>query len=174
MTLNELAYDRTGNHDHESAESERSAWLKNPRFTLAFGLVSEGFSVIPLCRDGKRPTRKWKQYQYRQPTAAEMVEWFVDNDFCPAIVTGEISGITVIDCDSIDAIEAMLAAGTESRLTQSTKRGRHFIFRHSGERNTVRVNGIQGVDRRGEGGYVKAYPDSGNWTREDVLLSPTL
>lgn len=172
-TLSAICYDRAGENNHDEAEACRDAMLANDRFALAFGLVCEGFCVIPLLSDSKRPARQWKEYQYRLPTMQELVSWFIDHDFSPAIVTGEISGITVIDCDDADALDQCLDNGLESSLGQTTRRGRHMVFRHSGERNTVRVNGWEGVDRRGEGGYVAAYRDSGHWTREAVLMAPT-
>jgi hypothetical protein len=135
---------------------------------LARHLSSEGFCVLPLLPGGKRPARKWKRLQAERPTDAELVEWFGVNDFEPAIVTGAISGITVIDCDSPEAAAMCEARGVQSDLRQRTKRGVHLVFRHAGERNTTGLNGMPGVDRRGEGGYVRAYPDSIAWTREDV------
>lgn len=161
-------------HDHELVEQTVSEWLSCPNFALAYGLLSEGLSVIPLLAGGKMPARRWKSYQYEHATIAELVQWFVENDYEPAIVTGEISNITVIDCDNADAVDDCIASGIESPMKQRTKRGVHFVFRFGGERNTVRVNGIDGVDRRGEGGYVKAYPDSGAWTAESILMCETL
>jgi hypothetical protein len=173
LSVSKLAYDVCG-LDHESAEELLDSWLSNSRFSLAYGLLCEGFSVIPLLSGGKMPAVKWKKYQTELATVEDLVRWFIENDFEPAIVTGELSGITVIDCDNIDAIDACLDSGIESRMTQKTNRGMHFVFRYNGERNTVRVNGMHGVDRRGEGGYVRAYPDCGCWTSEGVMLCPTL
>lgn len=135
---------------------------------LARHLAAEGFSVLPLCKDGKRPMRKWKRLQTTKPSDKEIYVWFELNDYAPGIVTGAVSGITVIDCDNDAAYVACREAGIDSPLTQTTKRGRHLVFRYSGERNTVRVNGIAKCDRRGEGGYIRAYPESAEWTRAAV------
>lgn len=169
MTIAEYCYSIAGAGNHEGAEEIRVRPM-----ALALSLISEGFSVIPLCRDGKIPTRKWKPYQERLATMDELIEWFIENDYTPAIVTGPISGITAIDCDSPEAIQEAESCFITSELTQATKRGRHFIFRHSGERNTVKVGGTPGIDRRGQGGYIKAYPDSIHWTREAVNQAPFL
>lgn len=136
--------------------------------SLARHLAEEGFCVIPLLRGGKKPAVRWKRFQTQWPTDAELVAWFADGEWEPAIVTGAISGITVIDCDSQEAIVACEARGIRSSMTQRTSRGLHLVFRHGGERNTVRVDGRAGVDRRGEGGFVRAYPDALSWTREAV------
>ena len=138
----------------------------------AICLHSEGFCLLPLLPGGKRPARRWKRLQTERPTADELVEWFARNDYEIGIVTGAISGITVIDCDSLDAAQACRLAGIDSPLTQRTRRGIHLVYRHAGERNTVRVGGVPGVDRRGEGGYVRAYPDAATWTRAAVDAAP--
>ena len=137
-------------------------------YDLARHLHAQGFCVLPLAAGGKRPARKWKHLQSERPTEDDLIEWFVDCGYEVGIVTGAISGITVIDCDSLEAAQAASKAGLHSLLTQQTKRGIHLVYRHGGERNTVRVGGMAGVDRRGEGGYVRAYPDAARWTRRDV------
>ena len=136
---------------------------------LARHLASEGFCVLPLLAGGKRPAIKWKRLQDEMPTDREMVYWFHHRGWEPGIVTGAISGITVIDCDSPEAVAACEAAGITSTMTQRTQRGMHLVYRYAGERNTVRLHGMPGVDRRGEGGYVRVYPDSAAWCRGDVL-----
>lgn len=174
MTLTEICYSIAGEHDHERAEQLLEQFMSHPNFALAYHLISEGFSVIPLCLDKKRPARLWKQFQYVYASIEELKEWFIDHPFAPAIVTGHISGITVIDCDSDEAIQIAADLGIESTMGQRTRRGRHLVFRHAGERNTIAVGRIEGIDRRGEGGYVKAYADSQHWTREQVESAPFL
>jgi hypothetical protein len=144
------------------------------RLALARHLASQGFCVIPLGAGCKKPAVRWKRFQTERPTDADLVAWFQDQNYWPAIVTGAVSGITVIDCDSRGAADAWAAGGSSSPLRQTTKRGMHFVYRWAGERNTVRVEGMAGVDRRGEGGYVAAYPESVHWTREAVEAAPTL
>lgn len=138
---------------------------------LARHLAAEGFCVIPLLRGGKKPAIRWKRFQSHRPTDEQLVAWFGGGELEPAIVTGAISGITVIDCDSPGAIAECEARGIRSSVTQRTVRGLHLVFRHAGERNTVRVDGMAGVDRRGEGGFVRAYPDAIAWTREAVAAA---
>lgn len=164
--LARIAYSRVG-HDHESAEASVQSWLANDSFALAYRLWQEGFSVIPLV-GGKFPAVKWKRYQTERCSLADLVAWFCDNRYTPGIVTGELSGITVIDCDSpaaVDEWKDIKRYAAPPIATQRTKRGQHFVYPHRGERNTVRVGGLQKVDRRGEGGYVKAYPDAIAWKR---------
>ena len=170
--MNELSreiYRRVGIANHEAAERMLTAWMADSVFGLAHQLWCQGYSIIPLSADGKRPVRKWKRFQTEQCTLAELIEWFIDHDFAPAIVTGKLSGITVIDCDNSEAADYWFRYGGDWYAEQSTKRGRHYVHRWAGERNTVDLHAIAGIDRRGEGGYVKAYPQSMNWPTANPL-----
>jgi hypothetical protein len=137
---------------------------------LALHLHDEGFCVIPLRNDGTRkvPAVRWGDYQHERPTNDLLYRWFGRWDCLPAIVTGRISGITVVDCDSATAFAECSRRGIVSSVTQRTRRGVHLVFRHAGERCGVGIGGIPGVDLRGEGGYVCAYPDALGWTRAAV------
>jgi hypothetical protein len=148
--------------------------MKNRSLLLARKLAREGFVVIPLLRDAKRPAIRWKRYQAIRPTDAELVAWFSGGNHEPAIVTGSLSGITVIDCDNAASVESWAAGGAASPVRQTTKRGMHYVYRWNGERNAVAIGGVRGIDRRGEGGYVVAYPESVHWTRAAIEAAPVL
>jgi hypothetical protein len=71
--------------------------------------IKKGFSVIPLIKGGEEPPEKFalKEYQKRKPTDEELQQWFGNgSNFNIGIVTGEISGIVVLDLD-IDGDEAI-------------------------------------------------------------------
>ena len=144
------------------------------RFNLACRLVDQGFSVLPLSNSSKRPVRKWKEFQTRLPQIDELSDWFLDHNFALGIITGALSDITIIDCDNAEAIEAAHRLGLTSPLSQQTSRGVHYVFRHNHELNTVNIDAIKGLDRRGQGGMVKAYPDCIHWTRAAVEALPML
>ena len=113
-----------------------------------------GMSVIPMTED-KKPAIKWAEFQERRPTVKELLDWPKMN---LAIVTGAISGICVIDCESREDAEWFWRnRGTSPAIVQ-TKRGFHLYFRHPGEKV---MNGTHIEDRydvRGDGGYVLAPP----------------
>lgn len=161
--LNRAIYARLGVADHESAESLRSAWLSIPALRLAYALWMRGYSVIPLLPHTKQPAVRWKRYQSEICTVEELIAWFVTDDFAPGVVTGEVSGITIVDCDDSAAAEYWQTTGEAWFASQRTPRGRHFVQLWAGERNTVKMHGVDGLDRRGDGGYVKAYPDAATW-----------
>lgn len=113
-----------------------------------------GFSVIPMGTD-KRPLVKWLEYQERRPGMGEILSWPKEN---LAIITGAISGIVVVDCESREDAEWFHCQHGGSPAVVQTRRGFHFYFRHPGERvkNGIRIH--DRYDVRGDGGYVLAPP----------------
>jgi hypothetical protein len=132
----------------------------------ALSYVRHGWSVIPLKPHGKRPhfpllpikvdrpKRTWEPYQARLPTEDEVTGWW---QMCPnaniGIVTGEISGIIVLDLDGPAVAQRREIPTTPISLTGN---GMHIFFRHPGE--NVRSIRRTGIDLKAEGGYVVAPP----------------
>jgi putative DNA primase/helicase len=122
-----------------------------------------GFSVIPADRQ-KKAFIKWKEFQSRKPIKDEIIEWSSKwPDVNVALVTGEISNLTVVDTDDQPAIDTVLAKIPKSvrcPIAKTPRGGRHFYFRYDRELETVR--GIfPKCDIRSEGGFVIAPPSSG-------------
>jgi hypothetical protein len=124
----------------------------------ALKLHKQGLSIIPCGRD-KRPLVSWLPFQERQAAEYEVREWWTKNpDANIAIVTGKLSGLTVIDCDSNDAAGHFRSIYKGETVTVKTPRGTHYYFKYAeGVRNTVKVAGVD-LDVRGEGGYVITAP----------------
>jgi hypothetical protein len=129
----------------------------------ALSYVRHGWSVIPLKPRGKRPhfpllpiragpKRTWEPYQARLPTEDEVITWW---QLCPnaniGIVTGEISGIIVLDLDGPEVAQRREIPTTPISLTGN---GMHIFFRYSDARSFRRP----GMDLKAEGGYVVAPP----------------
>lgn len=77
-----------------------------------------------------------------------------------AIITGEISGISVLDFDTEDAYKEFLADfGTEcvSRKTIFTRKGKHLYFKYDPDLKQTQ-NPTAGVDVRNDGGIIIAPP----------------
>lgn len=117
-----------------------------------------GWSVIPLEAKGKKPLISWKEYQERQATVNEVESWFKwENNL--GIVTGKISGITVIDCDSPAAIDLASKKGLPTCPTVKTGKGYHFYYAYEpGVGNFQKRDDLPGIDLRGDGGFVVAPP----------------
>lgn len=150
-----------------------------------------GLSVIPVPRpiagavsgqpgDGKVPSIAWKDFQAHLPTERQMLMYFDGDPVNVAIVTGAVSGIVVVDCDSAEALRYWTARYPYTPWQTQTSRDRfHLYYRHSGVRvpNKARIHTAQGriaLDVRGDGGYVIAAPSvhasgaiyerAGDWT----------
>lgn len=127
-------------------------------------LYNWGLSLIPIKPGSKIPLVKWEQYQVCVPTLEDVTQWFEnEQDLNVAIVTGELSGVVVLDVDEHGDVagQASLAAkGWTLPRTPSVKtgRGRHYYFRHPGIFVGNQVGLLPGVDFRGDGGYVVAPP----------------
>lgn len=67
----------------------------------AMEYLSQGYSVIPLKSDKTPRLVSWKEYQDRLPTEAEVETWWQTWPSAGiGIVTGKISGISVVDVDT--------------------------------------------------------------------------
>lgn len=120
--------------------------------------VSRGYSVIPLRRD-KKPAVPWKEFQKRRATEEELHRWFTVGNYNIGIVTGELSGISVVDFDTLDAIELAKKKNFPITPNVKTSRGFHAYFRYEqGHRNSQKRADLLGIDFRGEGGCVAAPP----------------
>jgi len=152
-----------------------------------------GFSVIPIKseetepdpEERKRSHVKWKTNQSEKADAEQIRKWWRK---WPAanigIVTGEISGIAVVDVDSPEANKALDQEYLpDSRLIPSvrTPRGWHYYFQYQ-DRIGTKGGFMENCDIRGEGGYIIAPPSRGPdgkdylWlpgrSIEEVPLSP--
>jgi len=121
--------------------------------------IRKGFSVIPVGHD-KRPLIPWAEFQRRKPLNAELLEWFSRDGVNVAIVCGKISNLTVVDCDTPEAIEkfeSMLPESFECPIVETPRGGRHYYFAYTPDLYS-RNRADDGIDIKSEGGYVLAPP----------------
>lgn len=129
----------------------------------AHDYLGRGWSIIPLV--GKLPAlRSWKEFQSRRPTAGEVANWFNSNLRSPTglgIVTGRLSGLVVVDCDTIDDAYYWKANFPGTPLAVETGGGGIHFYYHTPAESEVRNRaGVlhRRIDVRGEGGYIVAPP----------------
>lgn len=164
--------------------SEAAASVSDPAELqrAASDYVRRGWSVLPL--RGKRPAiDSWKELQSRPPTPAEIESWFVDAARRPSglgIVTGKISGIVIVDCDSPADAAFWHEHFPGSPLVVATGGGGEHLYYAMPEEAEIRNRaGALGrkIDLRGEGGYAAAPPSlhvSGRryaWQKYDAASS---
>lgn len=143
----------------------------------ALAYLKRGWSVCPAIPRDKKPLLNdgnkyahlknwhctWSEYQKHLPTVEEVTEWWTRwPDANIIIITGQVSGIIVLDVDgpegqkSLDDLVA--AGGIPPTPVSSTGKGFHYLFKHPGGdlRNFARK--LPGLDFRGDGGYIIAPP----------------
>lgn len=136
---------------------------------LALILHGLGFSIFPVPMprpgaltgrpgDGKTPDVPWKFWQTARADEAQIIRWFVPPQNV-AIVTGEISGVVVVDCDTDEALAYATRHLPYTPWQVYTAKGFHLYYRHPGTpvRNRARISTSDGrlaLDVRGDGGYV--------------------
>lgn len=158
-------------------------------FKAANYYVDKGLSVIP-CKlvwetkdDGSQKCRKpamvkWTDYQKKRPTKMELMKWKGMLNDGPghglAIITGEISGIMVVDIDTEESHKDLWPylkdVAEKTVVVRTPGGGWHYYFRYRdgfGNRAKIDADRGAGLDIRAEGGYVLAppswYPDGGQY-----------
>lgn len=128
----------------------------------ALDLVRAGISVIPVWgnaapREPKKPTIKWRAYQKRTMTEAEVKGAFTKSSEALGIVCGRISGLIVIDFDDHLRYRRFCRHRPDlaASYTVKTRRGYHVYFRTD---EKVPTHQFDGGDIKGERSYVVAPP----------------
>ena len=141
--------------------SQNTVRIKNTeRFKAVLEYIAKGYSVIPVGED-KKPLVTWKPYQERRATEDECLEWWSTWPGANiGIVTGQVSGITVFDFDSPQAVAKMEERLPDSFLcpiARTPRGGRHYYFSYDPGFKTC-AGILPDVDIRNDGGYVVAPP----------------
>lgn len=121
--------------------------------------INRGWSVIPV--KGKTPIVEWKEYQGRIVNEETIDLWFDNNPNANlGIVTGKISGITVIDVDGEKGKESLKKLKLPITLISNTPNGFHLVFKYNPS-YPQGVGILPGIDIRNDGGYIVAPPSKG-------------
>lgn len=132
----------------------------------ALGYQARGWPVVPLRPKTKRPLIAWEPLQHHCPSADTVRDWFSRWPKANiGIVTGTISGLVVLDIDpdhggeeSLTQLEADFGAVAQTLEVCTGGGGRHLYFAHPGEVMRNRASVRDGIDFRGDGGYIVAPP----------------
>ncbi|MDX2113003.1 MAG: DUF3987 domain-containing protein [Alphaproteobacteria bacterium] len=128
-----------------------------------------GWCPMPLKPRDKVPLASWKGFQRKRPTLEQCLTWN-GGDSNVGIVTGDISGIFVLDIDgpqgamTLGALEHVHGPLPQSVIAR-TGNGWHHYYRLPTGYEIRNLSGqavdgstLVGVDVRGNGGYVVAPP----------------
>ncbi len=125
----------------------------------ALHYLETGFSVIPVGRD-KKPIVEWKEYQTRLATEEEVRQWWTKSPTASiGIVTGKVSGISVVDVDAkSDGLETLKTLNLPMTwIVKTGGGGWHYYYQYHPDAPQGTAL-YQGVDCRNDGGYVVAPP----------------
>jgi len=125
----------------------------------ALQYLSKSKSVIPVGKD-KTPLVEWKQFTQRLATEDEVRGWWTKYPEANiGIITGKISNITVVDIDKKSGgLETLKTLDLpDTLISQTGGGGMHYFYQYQEGMNN-RAGVYQGVDIRGEGGYVVVAP----------------
>lgn len=140
-----------------------TAWAAYYRF-------AHNLSLVPICAgDSKKPCVKWLEFQSRWPTIDDILSWPKEN---LAVVTGSISNLCIVDCESREDAEWFYRTKGQSPVIVKTTRGFHFYFRWPGQRvmNAQKVEGR--YDVRGDSGFALLPPSANrSWVKPLIPTS---
>ena len=101
----------------------------------ALAYAARGMSVIPLKPQDKRPLlTSWKDYQSKRMGVGDMCGfWKEQPDANIGLVTGAISGVTVVDVDGNEGVESLRDAGLylPETYTVQTPKGFHYYYKYN-------------------------------------------
>lgn len=123
--------------------------------------VDIGWSVIPVNEDKTPAVAQVVPFRTERASDAQLHEWFDKGDKGIAVITGELSGIIVIDDDSAKKSgvpDEIIKKTSSSVMSQTATGGKHFFLKYEkGYGNKVNLQG-KNIDIRSEGGYVVIPP----------------
>jgi len=116
-----------------------------------------GFSVIPIGKD-KKPLTSWKEWQSKRADESRIKSWFTERTMANiGIVTGQISGIVVVDIEADGNIDDL----PKTVVSRTGGGGWHFYYKYDPQRPVKNYGRIRHLtDIRGDGGYIIAPPST--------------
>ena len=104
---------------------------------------------------------KWYAYQKQKATAEETGNRHKWPNAMIGIVTGQISNLFVVDCDTQEGFDSIktIAGQLRNPIQNTPGGGWHFFFEYPADSKlTCKAGVLPGVDIRGKGGYIVAAP----------------
>ncbi|MBP6946295.1 MAG: bifunctional DNA primase/polymerase [Candidatus Pacebacteria bacterium] len=129
-------------------------------YSKALQYAVSGYSIIPLKKDKKPAITSWLDFQ-KEPATEEIIEgwWLSHPEANIGIITGKISGITVVDIDVKGDDKAVALSTFPETFTVATPSGGyHLYYQYDPEIKQTANTYPQfpHVDIRNDGGYVVA------------------
>lgn len=150
----------------------------NKLYGKAFEYAVRGYSIIPIRRNKIPFIKSWKDYQKKAATEDQIESWWsLHPQANIGIITGKISGITVIDIDTAPPSEETtpLEAFPETYTVKTPTGGYHLYYQYdeSIEQTANTFEQFPHVDIRNDGGYVIAPPSKCDYTKNKQRIAGT-
>ena len=128
-------------------------------YSKALQYAVSGYSIIPLKKDKRPAIASWLDFQ-KEPATEEIIEgwWLSHPEANIGIITGRISGITVVDIDTKGETVVDLNVFPETFTVATPSGGYHLYYQYDPEIKQTANTYPQfpHVDIRNDGGYVVA------------------
>jgi hypothetical protein len=131
-----------------------------------------GWSPIPIKEQSKEPNLvELEPYLNRTATTEELNSWAWSG---VGIVTGRLSGVLVLDVDSVEGEAFLRKHGhPPTPMVRTASGGLHLYFKHPDHEVKTRIRPAPGLDIKASGGYVVAPPSIGeNGKPYEWIVSP--
>lgn len=127
------------------------------RYARAFSLAVNGYSVMPVGLDKKPLLKSWKKYQTERASDEQITAWWEQYPEANiGIITGKVSGITVIDIDSYKPGAPDISAFPPTFTIKTGNGGYHLYYQYQ-PGLTISAGAYPqypGLDMRSDGGFV--------------------
>lgn len=127
---------------------------------FALKYLAAGFNVLPIKPREKIPAIEWERFHTQRQTVEEVTRWWTQwPDYNIGIITGEISGLTVVDVDINKGGDKVLADLhlPPTKMVKTGSGGWHYYYRFCPSIGN-KVGIYTGIDIRNSGGQVVAPP----------------
>ena len=149
--------------------------MEKSRLEAALSYRARSWSIIPANKEKVPYLKTWREFQKRKPTESEIRKWWSEwPDANPAVVTGEISGLVVLDIDKKHNRSSNEFKIPPTVCSKTGSGGEHIFFKHP-KRSIKSTNGQlfgKGVDIKADGGYAVLPPSKNKNGSYEWLISP--
>jgi len=131
----------------------------------ALALAEKGRAIVPVNPHNKRPPfKEWQRHASKDP--AKLREWFGRSTMLPAVLCGDVSGITVLDVEvkngGLEWLDQHRDRLPDTESYQSKSGGVHLVFRCQPGTRTIPLGKIHpGVELRAAGALATYWPAAG-------------
>lgn len=148
---------------------------KNFKLEAALNYLKQGFSVIPIGAN-KKSLIKWEPYQHTRASEGQIRAWWSQHPNANiGIVTGAVSKIVVLDVDIKNGVDGRKSLGLipTTACVRTPSGGDHYYFNHPGCHVATSAGQVgEGLDIRGDGGYVVAPPSQADFSEYEWIVRP--